>query len=88
MNTNIRAIGGSIGSAVMASIVTARLEPSGLPRESGYTAGFAFLAACLVIATLAGLLVPASRRGTTEAEPEFAGTLAKTGKTAAGNQSE
>jgi MFS family permease len=79
VNTNIRAIGGSIGSAVMASFVTARLEPSGLPRESGYTAGFAFLAACLVIATLAGLRVPASRRGTTEAEREFAGTLAETG---------
>ena len=29
MNANIRTIGGSIGAAVMASIVTARLEPSG-----------------------------------------------------------
>ena len=40
MNANIRTIGGSIGAAVMASIVTAKLEPSGLPVESGYTTGF------------------------------------------------
>ena len=33
MNANIRTIGGSIGAAVMASIVTAKLEPSGLPTE-------------------------------------------------------
>jgi len=42
MNANIRTIGGSIGSALMASIVTARLEPNGLPRESGYTTGQSF----------------------------------------------
>jgi predicted MFS family arabinose efflux permease len=40
MNANIRTIGGSIGSAAMASIVTARLASSGLPPESGYTTGF------------------------------------------------
>jgi MFS family permease len=34
MNANIRTIGGSIGAAVMASIVTARLLPSGLPVEA------------------------------------------------------
>ena len=31
MNANIRTIGGSIGAALMASIVTAQLEPAGLP---------------------------------------------------------
>ena len=41
MNANIRTIGGSIGAAVMASIVTSQLGPSGLPQESGYTTGFA-----------------------------------------------
>ena len=41
MNANIRTIGGSIGAAVMASIVTAGALPGGLPKESGYTAGFA-----------------------------------------------
>jgi EmrB/QacA subfamily drug resistance transporter len=62
MNANIRTIGGSIGSAVMASIVTARLEPSGLPKESGYTTGFAVLALGLVVAALAALLIPSVRR--------------------------
>ncbi len=80
MNTNIRTIGGSIGSAVMASIVTAPLEPSGLPKASGYTAGFAVLAAGLAIAALAGLLIPAARRETADAEPEPAGTLAVAGE--------
>src|SRR5579863_1928820 len=65
MNANIRTIGGSIGSAVMASIVTARLEPSGLPKESGYTTGFAVMAGGLLLAALAGFLIPAAaaRRG-------------------------
>ncbi|MEO6701933.1 MAG: MFS transporter [Jatrophihabitantaceae bacterium] len=58
MNANIRTIGGSIGAAVMASIVTSGAAPSGLPRESGYTAGFAMLGGALVLASLAGLLIP------------------------------
>ncbi|HEY3749042.1 MAG TPA: MFS transporter [Pseudonocardiaceae bacterium] len=66
MNANIRTIGGSIGSAVMASIVTSRLQPSGLPVESGYTIGFAVMAAGLVLAAFAGLLIPTVRRGNRE----------------------
>src|ERR1700742_4038969 len=62
MNANIRTIGGSIGAAVMASIVTAKLEPSGLPVESGYTTGFAIMAGVLVVAALAGALIPSQRR--------------------------
>jgi len=62
MNANIRTIGGSIGSALMASIVTSRLLPSGLPHESGYTIGFAAMTAGLVLAAAAGLLIPAARR--------------------------
>ncbi len=62
MNANIRTIGGSIGSAVMASIVTSQLAPSGLPKESGYTTGFAAMAGGLVLAALAALLLPSARR--------------------------
>ncbi|HSR83416.1 MAG TPA: MFS transporter [Streptosporangiaceae bacterium] len=62
MNANIRTIGGSIGSAVMASIVTSQLAPSGLPRESGYTIGFAAMAGGLVLAALAATLLPSVRR--------------------------
>ncbi|MCX5043831.1 MFS transporter [Aldersonia sp. NBC_00410] len=59
MNANIRTIGGSIGSAVMSSIVAAKLLPDGLPAESGYTAGFVFLGAVFVVAAFAGLTIPA-----------------------------
>ena len=44
MNTNIRTVGGAIGSAVIATVVTASLLPSGVPTESGYTHGFLLLA--------------------------------------------
>jgi MFS family permease len=63
MNANIRTIGGSIGAALMASVVTANAQPSGLPREAGYTHGFAMLAGAMVIAALAALVIPASRAG-------------------------
>ncbi|MCW2840834.1 MAG: transporter [Aeromicrobium sp.] len=58
MNANIRTIGGSIGTAVMASIVTAHFLPSGFPKEVGYTAGFLVLGGALLVGALAGLLIP------------------------------
>jgi EmrB/QacA subfamily drug resistance transporter len=64
MNANIRTIGGSIGAAVMGSIVTSHPQPSGLPREAGYTHGFAMLTVVAVAAAAAALLVPSSRRTT------------------------
>ncbi|MEY9839908.1 MFS transporter [Streptacidiphilus sp. EB103A] len=67
MNANIRTIGGSIGAALMASVVTANAQPSGLPREAGYTHGFAMLAGAMLIAALAALVIPASRAGRTAA---------------------
>ncbi|WP_426567826.1 MFS transporter [Streptomyces canus] len=62
MNANIRTIGGSIGAAVTGVLVTSRLQPSGLPYESGYTHGFTLLALLCLGAALAALLVPAGRR--------------------------
>jgi len=73
MNANVRTIGGSIGSALMASIVTARLLPSGLPREAGYTAGFAAMTAAVLLAAAAGLLIPAGRRAAIAAAGVAAG---------------
>ncbi|MBP2390085.1 MFS transporter [Aeromicrobium fastidiosum] len=58
MNANIRTIGGSIGTAVMASIVTAHFLPSGFPKEIGYTAGFVVLGGALLAAAFAGLMIP------------------------------
>jgi hypothetical protein len=51
MNANIRTIGGSIGAAAMASIVASHLTSSGLPKQAGYTTGFAAMAVGLVLAT-------------------------------------
>ena len=65
MNANIRTIGGSIGAAVMASIVTAKLEPPALPDASPATRpGSAIMAGVLVVAALAALLIPSQRRPT------------------------
>jgi len=89
MNANIRTIGGSIGAAAMASIVTSRLAPSGLPLESGYTIGFAAMAAGLVLAALAGLLIPSARRLRQQAgEPEHAEMAMVAGGTVVGDKSE
>jgi EmrB/QacA subfamily drug resistance transporter len=62
MNANIRTIGGALGAALMASVVTAGSGAHQLPKESGYTHGFALLGIATVLAALAGLLVPTVRR--------------------------
>jgi sugar phosphate permease len=61
MNANIRTIGGSIGAAVMGSVITSNALSTGLPTEAGYTHGFTMLAVILVLAALAGLLIPKLR---------------------------
>ncbi|MGF7236063.1 MAG: MFS transporter [Frankia sp.] len=90
MNANIRTIGGSVGTALMASIVTAGAGPGGLPKESGYTNGFTMLAAATFVALLAALTIPATRRaGAADpdnlAHPELALVA---GGTVAGDQPE
>ena len=72
MNANIRTIGGSIGAAVMASIVTSGAGAGGLPHESGYTDGFAFLLITSVLATLAAVAIPSARRIAARARAEQA----------------
>ena len=58
MNTNIRTIGGSIGTAAMASIVTSRVLPTGLPKIDGYTVSFLALAIVGLLAIIAALSIP------------------------------
>jgi hypothetical protein len=60
MNANIRTIGGSIGSAVMAGILTAHLGASGFPAERGYEIGFVMLGVVMALASLAAVLIPDS----------------------------
>jgi EmrB/QacA subfamily drug resistance transporter len=61
MNANIRTIGGAIGAAVMSSLVTSGVRPGQIPRESGYTHGFALLILFGIAAAVAGALVPKVR---------------------------
>ncbi|WP_169946541.1 MFS transporter [Microbispora sp. H11081] len=67
MNTNIRTIGGSIGTAVISSVVTGHPRPDGLPYESGFTTAFLALAVTLAVTVAVSLLVPGSRRRTAPA---------------------
>jgi EmrB/QacA subfamily drug resistance transporter len=62
MNANIRTIGGSIGAAVTATVITAEVMANGLPPESGYRNGYAVLAGFGILGTLAVLAVPVKRR--------------------------
>jgi sugar phosphate permease len=76
MNANIRTIGGSIGAAIMATVVTADTFGTGVPRESGYTHGFLTLTIVMVVAAAVGLVIPKVRRSDIEEhlreEPEHA----------------
>jgi MFS family permease len=58
MNANIRLIGGSIGTAMMGGVITARTGPGGFPLEAGYRDAFLVLAAVAVVAVGVALLIP------------------------------
>jgi EmrB/QacA subfamily drug resistance transporter len=91
MNANIRTIGGSIGAAVLGSIVTSRVASDGLPEEAGYTIGFALLGAATLIAAGAALLIPAARAGRVidpVDEPEHAAMALVAGATLIGDKPE
>jgi EmrB/QacA subfamily drug resistance transporter len=62
MNANIRTIGGAIGAAAMASIVTSGGTHNGFPREAGYIHGFEMLGAATIAAVVAGFFVPVVRQ--------------------------
>lgn len=95
MNANIRTIGGSLGAAVMASIVTSGGTSRGFPEESGYTAGFLVLAGAMLLAGVAGMFIPRITRhvvGSHREEPAVAlrhGEMAMVaGGTVVGDKSE
>jgi MFS family permease len=92
MNANIRTIGGSIGAALMASIVTSDLGAGGLPKEAGYTHGFALLGGALVVAALAALLIPTAastrRPAQRENQPEHGELGLVAAGTVVGDESE
>ncbi|GIE76829.1 MFS transporter [Actinoplanes philippinensis] len=69
MNTNIRTIGASIGTALVSAIVTAHPGAHGLPAETGYTMAFLLLAAASAAAFGVSLLVPGRATAAVEAAP-------------------
>jgi MFS family permease len=92
MNANIRTVGGSIGAAVMATVVTASVFPNGLPHESGYTRGFVMLMAVMLLCAAVALKIPPVRRSVIEdhlvGEPEHAELGMVAGGTLIGDKSE
>ncbi|MGK5678214.1 MFS transporter [Actinoplanes sp. URMC 104] len=62
MNTNIRTIGASLGTALVSSIVTSHPGAAGLPAEAGYTDSFLVLTVVAAAAFAVALLVPVARR--------------------------
>jgi MFS family permease len=62
MNTNVRTIGGAVGSEVVASILAGSVLASGAPTENAYTLGFLVGTLGMAGAFLAALLVPSRRR--------------------------
>ena len=91
MNANVRTIGGSIGAAVMSSIVTSGMRAGSFPRESGYTHGFALLTVAAVAATIAAFFVPGRLRpptSVTEATLPHAELGMVAGGTLVGDESE
>jgi EmrB/QacA subfamily drug resistance transporter len=62
MNANVRTIGGSVGTAVIGSVITGDLQAGGVPYEAGFTHGFALIAAVAGVSVLVALLVPRPRR--------------------------
>ncbi len=62
MNANVRTVGGAVGSAVSAVLLTSGATTAhGLPADSGYSRIFWFLAGVSVLAALAALIIPAVR---------------------------
>ncbi|MFC0529986.1 MFS transporter [Phytohabitans kaempferiae] len=62
VNFNARNLGGAVGTAVMATVVTAELGVGGLPLGSGYTAGFVLLALSMAAATALAVAIPRPAR--------------------------
>ncbi len=84
MNANIRTIGGSIGAAVVSSIVAASAHGRGYPAKSGYTHAFFVMTIATAAAAAATLLVPRVRRAVTTEERRRSMPHAELGIVAAG----
>jgi MFS family permease len=62
VNTIVRTVGGSMGSAVLAGLLTASATNHGIPTDTAFTQGFWLSAAVLGLAVVASLLLPRKPR--------------------------
>ena len=58
MNANLRTIGGAVGTAITATIVTSHIRPDGYPAEAGYTNAYWTLTAFTVAAAVSAMFLP------------------------------
>ena len=58
INTNIRNIGGAIGTAVFTGIIMSTTGASGYPTAGGYTIAFTMLAVLAAVSMLISIAVP------------------------------
>ncbi len=68
MNTVMRTLGGALGGQIAATLVADNVA-HGLPTVTGFTASFSLQAAFLVLAMIAGVLVPENSRSRARLEP-------------------
>ncbi|WP_426594199.1 MFS transporter [Cellulomonas sp. McL0617] len=67
VNAISRTVGSSIGTAVVAAVITSHTTADGLPTDQAFTYGFWVCAGVAVLAVLASLAVPSARRRRQEA---------------------
>jgi EmrB/QacA subfamily drug resistance transporter len=60
-NTVVRTIGSSVGTAVIAALITSHSTPQGLPTDDAFTIGFWACTGVAVLAVLAALAAPSMR---------------------------
>lgn len=69
VNTITRTIGSSIGTAVIAALLTGHATPQGMPTDDAFSIGFIACIAVGAIAIIAALVAPSARRTASPAAP-------------------
>jgi sugar phosphate permease len=74
MNTVMRTLGGALGGQIVATFIANNVTSAGVPTVTGFTESFTLEAAFLVVAVIAGILIPTAvdERSTAALEPELA----------------
>ena len=62
VNSIVRTVGGSVGSAVVAAVLSGEVTAQGIPTDHAFSAGFGVSAAVAALAVVASFLLPRRRR--------------------------